>query len=345
MSIFYNDYDVLYPDLVYEIIDYFLINNTSNGSIAGRCIFNFCEKYKDEKDNYIYDPLTIRKICDKLCQTSLLTHISYKGGLGLNDQYISVMGDADIFKNHKSVLKYHYNAQVYGFEYIYNLYKEIVVPLVWEKEDGSYAMGTGFKYLDGIITAKHCISDAKNLKIRGYQSEDFVDEKSGEKNLIFVSENKGVDIAFIQTKDATDPILLPENGEIMEEVLVMGYPRIPTFTDFLTAERATISSKAEARITPTKGAIAAKGFQYMSNLEALLITAKIKGGNSGGPVINQRGSIVGIACQVPDFTNNENNYYDDLGYGIAVPFKYAQEIISCRNKKLEVPKDFFCDYE
>ena len=94
---------------------------------------------------------------------------------------ISVMGDIGVFKSSKNILKYHYNAQVYGFEYIYKLYKELVVPLIWEKEDGTYAMGTGFKYLDGIVTAKHCVADAKHLKMRGYQREDFVDKKSGEK--------------------------------------------------------------------------------------------------------------------------------------------------------------------
>ncbi|MBR2674794.1 MAG: hypothetical protein IKE52_04995 [Mogibacterium sp.] len=53
----------------------------------------------------------------------------------------------------------------------------------------------------------------------------------------------------------------------------MGYPRIPAFTDFLTAEKASISSKAESRITPTKGSIEAYGHEYLASLEAMLITA------------------------------------------------------------------------
>ena len=63
----------------------------------------------------------------------------------------------------------------------------------------------------------------------------------------------------------------------ISDVLVMGYPKIPTFTNFLTAEKATISSKAEARLTPTKGAIAAFGENYLSKAELMLITAKLEG--------------------------------------------------------------------
>ena len=200
-------------------------------------------------------------------------------------------------------------------------------------------MGTGFKFLDGIITAKHCVEDAENLQIKGYSANEL--NRKG----IFISDNPGVDIAFIQTGQLADPILYTDNGEVLQEVLVMGYPRIPAFTDFLTAEKATISSKAEARITPTKGAIAAYGNEYLAKIEAMLITARIKGGNSGGPVINENGCLVGVACQVPDYENNDNDYYDDLGYGIAVPIKYALEIISDRKNTLEVADNFFRDYK
>ena len=226
---------------------------------------------------------------------------------------------------------------IYGFDYIYRMCKNLVVPLVWEKENGDYAVGTGFKYMNGIVTAKHCISDVKNLKIKDYRASDL------EEKHVYVSDSDGVDIAFIETGELTSPVLFPKEGEIMQEVLVMGYPKIPAFTDFLTAEKATISSKATSRITPTTGAIAAYGFEYLSKIEAMLITAKVRGGNSGGPVINQNGCLVGVACQVPDYTNT-NGEYDDLGYGVAVPVKYVHDIISRKPKQLEIAPDFYRDW-
>ena len=37
--------------------------------------------------------------------------------------------------------------------------------------------------------------------------------------------------------------------------------------------------------------------------------------------------------------------YDDLGYGIALPIKYVQEIIKYKKNKLDVSPNFFIDYK
>lgn len=209
-------------------------------------------------------------------------------------------------------------------------------PLVWDKGNGDYSVGTGFEYRSGIVTAKHCIEDAKNIQIQGYKAK----ELNGKP--IYIFDNEGVDIAYIETnKNDRDEVFFGD-GDIMQEVLVMGYPKIPAFTDFLTAEKATISSKAVSRLTPTKGAITAFGYEYLSNVEAMLITAKIRGGNSGGPVISQEGSIVGVACHLPDYSEVKIDY-DDLGYGIALPAHYIQEIIDSKASSLNVSQDFFTD--
>lgn len=218
------------------------------------------------------------------------------------------------------------------------MYKGLVVPLVGEDKNGDYAVGTGFKYSNGIVTAKHCVTDVKTLRIKGYRAVDLTGKP------VYISDIDGVDIAFIETGELAEPNLFSEDGKVMQEVLVMGYPKIPAFTSFLTAEKATISSKASSRITPTRGAIAACGDEYLAKIDAMLITARIRGGNSGGPVINQNGCLVGVACQVPD-CNSAHGDYDDLGYGIAVPVKYVDDIISKKPQKLPIPDDFYRDFE
>ena len=159
-----------------------------------------------------------------------------------------------------------------------------------------------------------------------------------------MSDNEGVDLAFIHTGRVEEPLIYADEGEVMQEVLVMGYPRIPAFTNFLTAEKALISSKATSRITPTAGAIAAYGYEYLAKIEAILITARIRGGNSGGPVINQNGCLVGVACQIPALDPQYGDY-DDLGYGVAVPVKYLKDIVVRKPKSLIVPDGFFQDFE
>ncbi len=342
MAYVFRDYDKMYPDLVYEVLDYFSTTIRDGKSIGKRSVLRFCELKKnldDQEGGLLYQPDTINRICQILCKKNLMIQVKNDTGIGLNNNYLFVPSDRKAFEQNKQRLKYYFNSMVYGFEYIYNLYKDVVVPLVWETKEHDYHMGTGFKYRNGIVTAKHCIEDVVNLKIKGFSAKDL-----NGKN-IYIADNDGVDIAFIETNQQADPMLYADKGDVLQEVLVMGYPMIPAFTDFLTVEKATISSKAEARITPTKGSIAAYGNEYLTKMEAMLITAKIRGGNSGGPVINENGCIVGVACHLLDYTYNDDNKYDDLGYGVAVPIRYVDEIIAKKQRKLDVKNNFFIDYE
>ncbi len=74
----------------------------------------------------------------------------------------------------------------------------------------------------------------------------------------------------------------------------------------------------------------------------MLITAKIRGGNSGGPIVNEEGSVVGVSCQIPNYEGDIGDY-DDLGYGIVIPIKYLFEILS-EKKTMNVPHDFYREY-
>ena len=55
----------------------------------------------------------------------------------------------------------------------------------------------------------------------------------------------------------------------------------------------------------------------------MLVTARIRGGNSGGPIINSNGQVVGVAFSEPMSEGN----YDDMGYGVAYPIDVLGQLL------------------
>lgn len=333
---YFDNYCNLYPNIVIEILEYFDFTNKIAGAASKRSVSKFCELHKSGGE-IIYQPRIVSRICEVLCENGKLDRVMTGSCLGLNDNYTCNIKDLSYFSKNKNNLRDILNLTVYGIEFVYEKFKECVIPIVWDRGNGEYSAGTAFKFLDGIVTAKHCLEDAENIQIKGYKAEEL------EGKSVYISDNEGVDLAFIHTGTKGNSINYYGEGEILQEVLVIGYPKIPTFTNFQTAEKGTISSKASARITPTKGAIASVAHQYLTNIEAMLITARIRGGNSGGPVISEDGYLVGVACQLPD-ARSENGDYDDLGYGVALPVQYLMEIVENKPRPLDIPVGFYRDF-
>lgn len=314
------DYDIKYPDLIIKVIDYF----TNNGSNRPqKTILDFCNDYKVPKGENPIQPIILSRICERLCELRKMFCIQKINGH--TDIYYSVPYDKDLWKKYPHVLIHHYNSCIYGFEYIYRHYKERTFPVIATTENGQ-SMGSCFRIYQGIATAKHCLTDGKPIAIKGYSKEQL------DRFPVFVSKNPDIDIAFIQTGE----VYLHNYAEphVLDNVLVMGYPKIPLFLNFCTGEKANISAIADLRFTPTIGSIVAEGeIYYPKNLpKMLLVTAKMEGGNSGGPVINEDGYVVGIATGIPD---GEGLSDDHVGYGIAYPIKVLDEIIE-ENHMLKV---------
>lgn len=324
------------PDLVMNIIKYFSYQfKDENGKIISsnkKTVSDFLDRHYKIVGGYSLNGFDVVKICEILFEKNLLLKTKSDGSLGLFNSYlcnIATLEDTPMWKNML-------NSIVYGFEYIYEKNKDLVVPIVWDKGDGQYAAGTAFKYLHGIATAKHCITDVQNLMIKGYTASEL------EHSHVYVHQEDGVDVAFIEIGKLLNVDVFPEDGKVLDDVLVMGYPKIPSFTEMITAEKTTIAAKADARQTTTTGAIVSFGEQYLMKCEMMLITAKISGGNSGGPVINDKGSLIGITSCLADGEGD----YDNLGYGVVSPVKYLLDIVSNNGKRKELTfsQDFFRDW-
>jgi S1-C subfamily serine protease len=107
------------------------------------------------------------------------------------------------------------------------------------------------------------------------------------------------------------------DGSVLDEVLTLGYPDVPGFHPTVAAEKANISS----RLTATRGAIASTPAELWTRSEVFLITARVRGGFSGGPVLDPTGQCVGVVSREPASYALElgSHRYDNLGYGTAIP--------------------------
>lgn len=322
-------YSDLYPDLILDIMEFFSGKNLKKTNSGEECrtIKEFFEFHNDKHKNYYeappVQPHELMHLCEKLCNLGCMGSMG-KSLSALENKYFSTIKGDWFFKHYaiKKLIVQKYECAVYGFSYICNKFRSLVVPIIYYTHSGDFTIGTGFYYRNGIATAKHCLVGAKQIAVMNVSKEQL------DAATIYVSENPNMDIAFIDLNKGVQElfgnVMLWTEGipEVMDEVITMGYPKIPGFNHFQTVEKATISSIPQKKFTATTGEIAAIAEEIWMRENLFLITAKIKGGNSGGPVLNKYGEVVGVVSEIT-FAKGD---YDDLGYGAAIPIKFLNEI-------------------
>ncbi len=307
----FRDYDEAFPELVYDILDYFRVGNKVKPAIK-KSVLDYCihSRFNSDLGNGMIQPDVVHTICENLVKKGLLLCTRVGMGMpGIDSNYLYPASPEDVFLSKDPRLIFYFNCIAYGFPYIYSAYLDYVLPVI-VKKDGKESMGTGFRYKNGIVTAKHCLK-VDQVFIPNINVEKLANSR------VYVSKDKDLDLAYI---DIGEPSPLVSNeAKVLDEVLVMGYPKIPMFFDFCAGERAMISA------IPTKGAIASIAEQYITrNIGPLiLVTARIRGGNSGGPIIDANGAVVGVAFAEPEAKGD----YDDMGYGIAYPIAVFEKML------------------
>ena len=129
---------------------------------------------------------------------------------------------------------------------------------------------------------------------------------------------KDVAILKLQEKHIYPTIRIGDDKamRVGDPVYVLGYPAVATFNPLLSAE--TVSEA-----TLTRGLVSAKK-NMKDGWEVLQIDAAITHGNSGGPVMNEQGEVIGLATFV---SIDEQRKQQVQGMNFLVPATIVNEFI------------------
>ena len=228
-----------------------------------------------------------------------------------------------------------------GFSYIRGYFKKSVRAINVITDNCRPDNGTGFLLEDRrFVTAKHCIENMQEICIDGWDATNaplkhiwvFRDTRISSGS----EADKRPDLAVLEFAGEPFPHTSPipgfqlQEAQVLDDVLTMGCPMVPNFDQMVIAEVAQIA----AELKSTVGHVVAQETAYLDNQPYLLISARVKGGNSGGPVIGREGRVVGVVVQL---AAEEEGRLDVLGYAVVIPTATLKQLLhACDNKSDQV---------
>jgi tetratricopeptide (TPR) repeat protein len=165
--------------------------------------------------------------------------------------------------------------------------REGVLSNIYILENEKYSMqGTCFHLKNvGLITCSHCIKDNSII----FSAKDI----SKKHKIKIIKRHKTIDLVIIEA-----PHLKLNNGLDIgnsDKVLNQDLVYIAGFPNY---------RKGDTGIFSTSEIV---GFRTISTIKRLLLKDVIIGGNSGGPILDQKGAVIGIAATGPDNTQEGRN--------------------------------------
>lgn len=191
----------------------------------------------------------------------------------------------------------------YNFFVTYEFVKDYPPMSEYEKIMKAEWTGSGFAIADGyIVTNYHVTSGANTILVRGIYG-DMNERFKG----YIVASDKEHDISIIKIVDkdfetlGKIPYVVGKTMvDVGDNIFVLGYP----MTDTMGEE-----------VKLTDGIISA-GSGYKGDASMYQISAAVQPGNSGGPVFNSEGNVVGIVCGKHSAAENAN-------YAIKTSYLYS----------------------
>ena len=282
--------------------------------------------YKDKLGNFRWygnDQVTIKKVAGSVYNFNVF----YAGSNVTGTYRFKLKGNAyfevetsipdkqlryDLGRNYQAGFHVHFDysfVKTYPTEEMYradrNRIVEDTAPKQWS--------GTGFALKDGyIVTNYHVIEGANSITVQGVRGNF-----NTSYNVVIIGTDKNNDLALLKisspsfTSFGTIPYSISAGtSEVGEDIYVLGYPLISTMGDEIKLTSGIISSKT--------------GFQ--GDVALYQISAPIQPGNSGGPLFDKKGNVVGIVSA-------KHSGAENVGY--AIKTMYLRNLVeSCASASI-----------
>ena len=187
---------------------------------------------------------------------------------------------------------------------------------IYEQVQKAEWTGTGFAIADGYISTNyHVTNGAKTIKIRGVNG-DMEELYRG----YLVASDRNHDLAIIKIVDKRFdrfddiPYCLGKSvPEVGNDIFVLGYPMTETMGK-------------EIKLT---GGIISAASGYKGDKSMYQISAAVQPGNSGGPLFDNDGNVIGIVCAKHSDAENAN---------YAIKVSYLLSLINSTDLGAKLPK-------
>jgi serine protease Do len=200
----------------------------------------------------------------------------------------------------------------YGFARVRADLGDAVRPVVVTRHDEEEDIGTSFLIgnQNTLITARHVVQAMSRIRIPDRDGSPIRAQS------IIVPNDPSLDVAVILAEKPLTglPFFRVSQHSPLDEVLCLGFPPIPGFQEILITDIATVNAEIKSSYCRVVGT----GSAYLDGQRYFLMNARVKGGNSGGPIVDRKGYVVGILVQSSMNATDTSNL-DTLGYGVATP--------------------------
>lgn len=285
----------------------------------------------------------ISSLCKKMAsQDMLLIPIKTNPTIFLSDEYLSIgeVNCTDPIEFIRDLNYGTYDFKYQGFVYTRSWFKHSVLPISGINAKGDEDMGTAYYIGDNMfVTAAHCINGLERFNLL---LNDTIPIKLREVWFAAGEDSNDYDLAIIMADETIKvPAFMLDKPSVLDPVLTIGYPLIPGMFPIQTSETASVGAYIRSDQKAAVGQVVTPVKSYLSKLDFFIINARVKGGNSGGPVINESGKVIGTVVQIP-FDNqggSDGGRYDIMGYGVCLPSEYIKILINNHDTKSMVGKD------